>query len=75
MTRDVRIAVYGDLNLNVLDGSAVWLQSLATALSLQGRNAVTVVCKASEPARPTVEAFLRDTVGFRTMAAGRTSPR
>ena len=48
MTRDVRIALYGDIDLNVIDGSAIWLQSLATALSLQGRNAVTLLCKQTE---------------------------
>lgn len=46
--RDVRIALYGDVNLNVVDGSSVWLQSVATALSLQPRNAVTVLCKVGE---------------------------
>jgi glycosyltransferase involved in cell wall biosynthesis len=48
MSRDVRIALYGDIDLNVIDGSSIWMQSVATALSLQGRNAVTVVCKQNE---------------------------
>ncbi|HWM88024.1 MAG TPA: glycosyltransferase [Kofleriaceae bacterium] len=48
MSRDVRIALYGDIDLNVIDGSAIWLQSLTTALSLQARNAVTLVCKQRE---------------------------
>jgi glycosyltransferase involved in cell wall biosynthesis len=46
--RDVRIAVFGDVNLNIIDGSSVWLQSVATALSRQPRNAVTVLCKFGE---------------------------
>lgn len=48
MTRDVRIAVYGDMNLNVIDGSSIWLQSVVSALSRQPRNAVTVVLRAGE---------------------------
>ncbi len=48
MIRDVRIAVYGDMNLNVIDGSSIWLQSVVTALSRQPRNAVTVVLRAGE---------------------------
>ena len=46
--RDVRIALYGDIDLNVIDGSSIWLQSVATALSLHGRNAVTILCKQEE---------------------------
>jgi len=46
--RDVRIAVYGDLNMNVIDGSSIWLQSVVTALSQQPRNHVTLVLRAGE---------------------------
>ncbi|GAB2892704.1 glycosyltransferase [Neomicrococcus lactis] len=31
-----RVVLYGDVNLNVLDGSAIWLLSMAEALSLGG---------------------------------------
>ncbi len=48
MSRDIRIALYGDIDLNLIDGSSIWLQSVATALSLQGRNSVTVLCKQNE---------------------------
>lgn len=48
MTREIRIAVYGDVNLNILDGSAVWLQSVVIALSREPRNALTVILKARE---------------------------
>ncbi|MFJ3311988.1 glycosyltransferase [Micrococcus endophyticus] len=50
MTRDasdVRILLYGDVNLNVMDGSAIWLQSLAETLSLTGAQ-VHVQLKARE---------------------------
>lgn len=48
MTRDVRVALYGDVNLNILDGSAIWLQSLASTLAATRRCAVTVLCRAGE---------------------------
>ena len=36
MTRRRRALVYGDVDLNVLDGSSVWAQSMVQALSLAG---------------------------------------
>lgn len=48
MTRKIRIALYGDVNLNIIDGSSIWLQSMATVLSRAPANEVTVVLKASE---------------------------
>ncbi|MFM9134928.1 MAG: glycosyltransferase [bacterium] len=36
MTREIRALVYGDVNLNILDGSAIWVQSMAEALSRCG---------------------------------------
>lgn len=36
MSRDLRAIVYGDVNLNILDGSAIWVQSMAEALSRCG---------------------------------------
>lgn len=44
--RDTHIAVYGDNNLNIVDGSAVWLQSVALAAARTGVDRVTVVLKA-----------------------------
>ena len=45
MTRQLRAIVYGDVNLNILDGSAIWVQSMAEALSRAGV-AVRVLLKA-----------------------------
>ena len=36
MSRDIKALVYGDVNLNILDGSAIWVQSMAEALSRCG---------------------------------------
>jgi glycosyltransferase involved in cell wall biosynthesis len=36
MTRPLRAIVYGDVNLNILDGSAIWVQSMTEALSRAG---------------------------------------
>ena len=45
MTRTLRAIVYGDVNLNILDGSAIWVQSMSEALSRAGVN-VRVLLKA-----------------------------
>ena len=66
MTRDVKIALYGDVNLNVIDGSSVWLQSLAMALAHLPRVAVTVVLKAGEQ-RDLLTAPLRRLPGVRVV--------
>ena len=34
--RAVRVLLYGDVNLNLLDGSALWLTSMAQVLPLAG---------------------------------------
>lgn len=47
MTRDVKVLIYGDVNLNVIDGSAIWLPSVAEAWSIAGAN-VYVQLKAVE---------------------------
>lgn len=44
--RPVRIALYGDVNLNLVDGSAIWLASLAHVLHRIERTRLTVLCKA-----------------------------
>ena len=36
MSRTLRAIVYGDVNLNILDGSAIWVQSMSEALSRAG---------------------------------------
>jgi glycosyltransferase involved in cell wall biosynthesis len=41
----MRIALYGDVNLNLIDGSAIWLAALAETLALDPRCRVTVVLK------------------------------
>ena len=40
-----RALVYGDIDLNLIDGSAIWLQSVTQALARAGC-AVTLVLKA-----------------------------
>jgi hypothetical protein len=44
--RPLRAAVYGDVNLNILDGSAIWAQSMVEALSATGCCATTFLLKA-----------------------------
>src|SRR5690606_8341484 len=41
-----RIAIYGDVNLNITDGSAIWAASLAEVLAGIPRIAVTLYLKA-----------------------------
>jgi glycosyltransferase involved in cell wall biosynthesis len=43
--RTIRAAVYGDVNLNILDGSAIWAQSMVEALSATGRCDTTFLLK------------------------------
>jgi glycosyltransferase involved in cell wall biosynthesis len=45
LARSPRALVYGDVDLNLLDGSAIWLQSVTQALAAAGCDA-TVVLKA-----------------------------
>lgn len=45
MTTKRRAIVYGDVNLNILDGSAIWVQSMSEALSRAGVS-VRVLLKA-----------------------------
>ena len=40
-----RICLYGDVNLNLIDGSAIWLAALAEMLALDAQCEVTVVLK------------------------------
>src|SRR5713101_148169 len=46
--RPIRVLLYGDVNLNIMDGSAVWLQSLAETLAVGDRTQLTVLLKAPE---------------------------
>ena len=41
-----RLAIYGDVNLNIMDGSAIWASSLAETLALSGHCRVSLVLKA-----------------------------
>jgi len=45
MTRPFRALVYGDVNMNVIDGSSVWLQSTCMTLAGVGRAWVTLQLK------------------------------
>jgi glycosyltransferase involved in cell wall biosynthesis len=45
--RTLRVAVYGDVNLNILDGSAIWAQSMVEALSATGRCETVLLLKAA----------------------------
>ncbi|MFO7961287.1 MAG: glycosyltransferase family 4 protein [Nitriliruptoraceae bacterium] len=42
----MRIAIYGDVNLNLIDGSAIWLAALAETLALDDDTHVWVLLKA-----------------------------
>jgi hypothetical protein len=46
--RPIRVAVYGDMNLNIIDGSAIWLTSLVEVLLQGPRVQVTLLLKAPE---------------------------
>lgn len=46
--RKLRVAVYGDMNLNSIDGSAIWLQSVVTMLHGDPDLRVSVFLKALE---------------------------
>lgn len=56
-TRAPHALVYGDVNLNIIDGSAVWLQSTVLALSQAGCR-VTVLLKAPVQATTLLEPLL-----------------
>lgn len=44
----IRIALYGEINMNLIDGSSVWLQSLAQTLTSLPRVEVTVLLRFGE---------------------------
>jgi glycosyltransferase involved in cell wall biosynthesis len=46
--RPVRLGLYGDVDLNILDGSAIWLASLAEVLSSHPRVDLRILLKAPE---------------------------
>jgi glycosyltransferase involved in cell wall biosynthesis len=46
--RPIKIALYGDINLNIIDGSAIWLASLVQVLHRVERTQLTVLRKAPE---------------------------
>lgn len=45
---ELRILIYGDIDLNFMDGSGVWLISIASMLSLNSRIKVDILLKAKE---------------------------
>ena len=57
--RPIRIALYGDVNLNIIDGSAIWLASLVQVLHRIERTQLTVLRKA-RPRRDVVTAEFAD---------------
>ncbi|MDX1620029.1 MAG: glycosyltransferase family 4 protein, partial [Nitriliruptorales bacterium] len=57
--RPIRLALYGDVDLNILDGSAIWLASLAEVLAGHPRVELTVLLKAEER-RDLITAGLRN---------------
>jgi glycosyltransferase involved in cell wall biosynthesis len=46
--RPIKVLLFGDLNLNIIDGSAIWLQSLAQTLSVGSRIRLTILLKSPE---------------------------
>ena len=46
--RPLRVALYGEINLNLIDGSSVWLQSVAQMLTALPRVEVTLLERAPE---------------------------
>ncbi|GAA3693498.1 glycosyltransferase family 4 protein [Zhihengliuella alba] len=63
----VRVLLYGDVDLNVLDGSAVWLTSMAEAWAAAGAS-VDVQLKAAEK-RDLLSGVLRTVPGVDVVAA------
>ncbi|WP_309081896.1 glycosyltransferase [Zhihengliuella sp.] len=63
----VRVLLYGDVDLNVLDGSAVWLTSMAEAWAAAGAS-VDVQLKAAEK-RELLSGVLRTVPGVTVLAA------
>lgn len=55
----VRIAVYGEIDMNLIDGSSVWLQSLAQVLTQIPETEVTVLLRRPDE-RDVLTAPLRD---------------
>ncbi len=71
--RSIRIAVYGDVNLNIIDGSAIWLSSLVQVLNRIEGTEVTVLRKAPER-RDLVTAELAELPRVRVVGAASAAP-
>ncbi len=70
-----RALVYGDIDLNLIDGSAIWLQSVTQALARAGC-AVTLVLKAPVRTSRLIAPLLAEpgvTVGGRSRSTWRTN--
>lgn len=74
---DVHLCLYGDVNLNLVDGSAIWLASLAETLAIDEAVRLTVLLKAPLE-RELVVTSLRDRPNVELVtapgAAGRLTP-
>ncbi|EUJ42126.1 hypothetical protein PRIP_16988, partial [Listeria riparia FSL S10-1204] len=46
--RQLKILMYGDMDLNIMDGSAVWLTSMASMLAMNPNVKTDVLLKAKE---------------------------
>ncbi|WP_036063931.1 hypothetical protein [Listeria fleischmannii] len=53
----LRILLYGDIDLNFMDGSAVWLTSMAPMLALSPNVQVDLLLKAKEQSTNLTEAL------------------
>jgi glycosyltransferase involved in cell wall biosynthesis len=60
----IKIAIYGDINLNLIDGSSIWVQSVAMVFAGLSKVNVTLLLKAPER-RPMLTAPLRELGGLR----------
>lgn len=65
MNRPVKVFLYGDVNLNIIDGSAIWLQSMAQVWAATGAQ-VDVQLKAPET-RALLSGPLREIPGVRVL--------
>ena len=59
MSRPFRVLVYGDVDLNIIDGSAIWLQSVVRILHRIPRSEITVQLKRN-PSRELLTGPLRE---------------
>ena len=76
MSRPLRIAVYGEINMNLIDGSSVWLQSVVETLA-HVRGAEVVLLLAFPEERDLLTRSLHDSPGVEVVdprSIGHTEP-